>query len=171
MAIVFGFLGLFGNPLLLFIALFVWMGAAEEASMVQMKSALGGIPISRAMITDFRILSPQDPLEKAVAYILGGFQQDFPVIHGERLVGVLTRNALITALAQKGAHGPVEEVMERRFETADPSEMLETVFERFRNCQCRTLPIIRGEELIGMVTLENLGEFMMVHSALRRVKA
>jgi hypothetical protein len=56
MALLFGFLGVFGNPFLLFIALFVWIGAGQEASMAQMKSALSGIPVARAMLTDFRTI-------------------------------------------------------------------------------------------------------------------
>src|SRR5262249_6864666 len=98
MAFLFGFIGLFSNPFLVFIALFVWIGAAQEASMVQMKSALGGIPVSRAMITDFHTLSPDDPLERAVEHILAGFQQDFPVVQAGRIVGMLTQSHLLTAL-------------------------------------------------------------------------
>ncbi|MBI2882685.1 MAG: site-2 protease family protein [Candidatus Methylomirabilis oxyfera] len=59
-AVLFGFIGLFTNPFLLFITLFVWIGAGQEASMAQMKSVLGGIPINRAMLTDFRTLSARD---------------------------------------------------------------------------------------------------------------
>ena len=73
LAIVFGFIGLLYNPFLVFIALFVWMGAASEASMVQMKSALGGIPVSKAMIADFRSLRPTDSLEQAIEHVLAGF--------------------------------------------------------------------------------------------------
>ena len=71
-ALLFGFLGLFTNPFLLFIAFFVWIGAAQEASMVQMKTALGGIPVGRAMLTDFQSLSPREPLSRAVELILSG---------------------------------------------------------------------------------------------------
>ncbi len=65
MAILFGFLGLLGNPVLIFIAFFVWIGAAQEASMVQMKSALAGIPVRRAMLTHFRTLTPANTLGDA----------------------------------------------------------------------------------------------------------
>src|SRR5262249_18273789 len=82
MALLFAFVGLVGipgvmhgNPLLAFIALFVWLGAAEEASMVQMRSAMDGIPVRRVMITDFRTLHPDDALSRAVEHILAGFQQ------------------------------------------------------------------------------------------------
>ena len=58
MALLFGILGLFSNPFLVFIALFVWIGAQQEASMVQMKYALGGIPVRQAMQTEFAALNP-----------------------------------------------------------------------------------------------------------------
>ncbi len=82
LALLFGFVGLFSNPFLVFIALFVWMGAAGEASMIQMRTALRGIPVSHLMMTDFQTLSDQDRLSSAVNHILAGSQQDFPVLTG-----------------------------------------------------------------------------------------
>ena len=171
LALLLGFVGLFYNPFLVFIALFVWMGAAQEAGMVQMKSALGGIPINRAMITDFQTLSPQDSLEQPVEHILAGFQQDFPVLEGEQLVGVLTREDLLKALAQPEPGTPVGQVMQQEFETADPGEMLEGVLARLQNCHCRSLPIVRDGQLVGIVTMENVGEFLMIQAAQREARA
>jgi CBS domain-containing protein len=167
LALIFGFIGLFWNPFLIFIALFVWMGAAGEASMVQMKSALGGIPISRALITDFRTLSPDDTLQVAGEHVLAGFQHDFPVVRDGHLVGVLTRAALLAALAQQGRAVLVSQAMETTFETADPAEMLEGVFGRLQTCGCHSLPVLRSGRLVGIMTMENIGEFMMIQSALR----
>lgn len=87
MALLFGFAGIFGNPFLVFIALFVWIGAAQEAAMVQMKSALEGIPVSRAMITDFRVLPADARLSDAINLILRGSQLDFPVLGGGQAGG------------------------------------------------------------------------------------
>jgi Zn-dependent protease len=167
MALLFGFLGLFSNPFLLFIALFVWMGAAQEASMVQIRSALAGIPISRAMITDFHSLRPDDSLGRAVEHVLGGFQQDFPVVEDGRTVGVLTRADLIRGLAERGTEGRVGEVMQRQFETTDPLEMLENVLARLQTCDCHSLPVVRDHQLVGLVTAENLSELLMIREALR----
>ena len=97
-AIVFGLLGLSYNPFLIFIALFVWLAGTQEAGFVQIRSALGNIPVMRAMVTDFRTLHPDDPIGRAVDHVLAGFQQDFPVVEDGRLVGVLTRNDLASAL-------------------------------------------------------------------------
>jgi Zn-dependent protease/predicted transcriptional regulator len=167
MALLFGFLGFFTNPFLLFIALFVWIGAAQEASLTQMKFALGGIPIAQAMITDFRSLSIEDSLGHAIELILAGTQQDFPVEENGKVVGILTRDRLLHALAREGKDLPVKEVMQRDFQVVEASEMLETGFRRLQDCDCRTLPVTRGGRLTGLVTLDNLGEFMMIQSALK----
>jgi CBS domain-containing protein len=167
MALLFGFVGLFSNPFLVFIALFVWMGAAAESSMVQMRSALGGIPIIRAMITDFRTISPQDRLEDVAAHVIAGFQQDFPVTDHGKLVGMLTRTDLLKSLAEQGRDERVESVMRRDFQQVDPSEMLEGMIERLHTCDCPALPVVHGGELVGVINMENIGEFMAVQSALK----
>jgi len=166
-ALLFGFLGFFFNPFLIFIALFVWIGAHQESSMAQMKSSLGGIPVRRAMLTDFRTLSPNDTLDHVIELILAGFQHDFPVVENDHVIGILMRSDLMVALAQRGRETPVREVMTREFATADPGEMLETAVACLREGRCRTLPVVRGGVLVGMLTMDNVGEFMMIESALR----
>src|SRR5215831_10921446 len=86
-AVLFAILGLFSNPFLVLIALFIWMGASQEASMAQMKSRLEGISARQIMVTDFTALSPNAPLERAVEMVLHGRQQDFPVVDNGQLVG------------------------------------------------------------------------------------
>ncbi len=166
MALGFGFLGLMSNPFLVFIALFVWMGAASEASMVQMRDALGGIPVSRAMVTEFKSVTPDDTLQEVAAHVLTGFQQDFPVVERGQLVGVLTRNDLFRALAESGGGRRVEEVMQREFQRAEPSEMLAGAFLRLQECDCHALPVVQGDAIVGFIDMENVGEFIAIRSAL-----
>lgn len=166
MAFVFGFLGLFGNPFLVIIAIFIWMGAAQEAGMVQMKFALGGVPVERAMLTNFQSLSSHDSLARAMELILTGSQHDFPVVENGHVLGILTRNDLLVALAQQGQNSSVVDVMRRDFIQVDASEMLENIFTRLQGNECRTFPVLRDGRLIGLVTMENIGEFMMIRTAL-----
>ena len=166
-AMVFGLLGLFYNPFLIFIALFVWLAGSQEAGLVQIRSALGGIPVMRAMITDFRTLHPDDPLEQAVEHVLAGFQQDFPVVEDGRLVGVLTRNDLAAALGRYGPETRVGDVMQRDFATADPHEILQTAFARLQDGHARTLPVVQDGRLLGLLTADNLAEVLMIQEALR----
>lgn len=169
-ALVFGLFGLFGNPLLLFIALFVWIGAGQEASMVRMKTALGGIPIRRAMLGDFRTLAPSDRLDRAVELTLTGSQKDFPVLEGDRVVGILQQGDLLGGLARQGSSALVGEIMQREFQTVELSEMLESVLARLQECACHTVPITEHGRLVGLATMENIGEFLAIQSALSQSK-
>jgi CBS domain-containing protein len=166
MALVFGVLGLFFNPFLVFIALFVWMGAGQEAAMTQMKAALGGIPLERVMITDFRTLSPHDSLARAVDLLLSGAQQDFPVVEDGAVVGILTRADLFAALARQEQQSPVGGVMRRNFLTADPADMIDVAFQRLQGHECHTIPVVRRGALIGLLTMDNVGEFLRVQTAI-----
>jgi CBS domain-containing protein len=170
MALLFGFLGLFANPLLVFIALFVWLGASQEASLVQMRSALDGIPVRRVLITDFRTLRPDDSLARAVEHVMAGFRQDFPVVEDGRLVGVLTRRDLAAALGRTGPETRVGDVMPRDFVTADPRDMLQTALARFRECDCHTLPVVQDGRLLGLVTADHPAEALMIQEAMREAR-
>ena len=165
-ALVFGIIGLFSNPWLVLIALFVWLGAAGESAVAQTRGAFVGVPVERVMIRDVRTLAPGDPLARAVSEVLAGFQHDFPVIEDGRVVGVLTRGDLMRALAQHGPESKVADAMQREFETTEPSEELESAFVRLQACRCHTFPVVRAGRLEGVLTSENIGEYLMIRSAL-----
>lgn len=170
MALLFGFVGLFTDPFLLFIALFVWMGAEAEASTVQVRTSLGAIPVQRVMLTDFRTLNPDDTLARALEHILAGFQQDFPVVFGDHVLGVLTREDLMRALAQGGSTMLVRDAMRRDFQMADSHDMLERALALLRDCNCRSLPVQHDGRLVGILNMENVGEFLMIRTALRQAQ-
>ncbi|MFZ6029463.1 MAG: site-2 protease family protein [Chloroflexota bacterium] len=170
LAFVFGFVGLFANPFLLFIAFFVWIGAAQEASMVQMKTALGGIPVERATITDFQAVSPRDSLARVVELILAGSQTDFPVVEDDAVIGVVTRNDVLAALSRQEQAMPVAAIMRRDFQVVDAAEMLEPALLRLQTCDCHTMPVTRYGKLVGLLTSDNIGEFLMIQSAMRRTR-
>jgi Zn-dependent protease/predicted transcriptional regulator len=165
-ALLFGVYGLFYAPTLVLIALFVWLGAAGEAAGATQAAALDGVSIEHLMITDLRTLAPTDPLSRAVEYVLAGFQQDFPVVDGGAVIGVLTRADLLKSLGQRPPTTPVGDVMHRDFQVADPAEPVEGALARLRECGCQSLPVVRGHRLLGLLTLDNVGEFMMIRAAM-----
>jgi Zn-dependent protease len=161
-----GLFGLFYNPFLIFIALFVWIGAAAEAGMEQVKSALAGAPVGRAMLTDFRFLSPDDSLAHAVKLTLAGSQKDFPVVSDGSLVGVLTQSGLLQGLNEHGELARVDQVMDRDVRTADIAESLERVLERLQSHRLRLLAVMDAGRLVGIVDLDNIMEMLKIHAAL-----
>ncbi len=163
----FGLLGLFFNPLLMFIALFVWIGASQEASATQMKAALAGTPIQTAMMTEFMQLGPDDTLADAARMVLQSSQQDFPVVEQGEVIGILTRADLLLALAKQGNEYPVSAVMRRDFIAAEDTEMLETAFQRLQQCNCHTMPVLRQGRIAGLLTMDNLGEYLLIQAAMK----
>ena len=138
--------------------------------MVQMKYALSGIPVSRAMVTDFRTLAPTDTLAEAVDLTLAGTQRDFPVVDDGRVVGVLRQTDMLSALAKQGSRVAVGEAMERDFQVVQASEMLDTAFRRLSECRCNTAPVSFQGRLVGIVTMDNIGEFLAIQGALGRTR-
>ncbi len=169
-AFLFGFIGLFSNPFLVFIALFVWIGAAQEANMVQIRNSLGGIPVTRAMQTEFHILSPSDTLGRAVELILSGSQQDFPVVENGLVSGILNRDRLILALSKNGQTALVGDVMHRDVPEIDSHDMVETALMRLQESGSKTLPVTHMSQLVGLITSENITEFLMIRSALKTAR-
>jgi Zn-dependent protease len=169
-AFLFGFAGLFTDPFLVFIALFVWMGAEQESAAAQMHNTLGGIPVQQAMLTHFRVIQPDDPLAKAVEHVLDGWQQDFPVVFGDHVLGMLTRDDLTRVIAQGGVDTLVRAAMNRDFVTVDSHEMLEHALATMRAAKCRSVPVLHDGQLVGLLTLDHVGEMLMIQTALRQAQ-
>jgi Zn-dependent protease/CBS domain-containing protein len=166
-AVFFGFIGLFYNPFLLFIAFFVWIGAAQEASMAHMSSAISNTPVQQAMLTDFRYLHKNDSLDRVVELTLAGSQKDFPVVDNGRLEGILTQTDLLKALSARDQYPTVTSAMQNNFVIVDSLEMLESAFAKLKDCNCHTLPVMLNGKLVGLLTMDNLGEYMRIQAALK----
>lgn len=161
-----GLLGLFWNPLLIFIALFVYLGASSEAHAVQIREASRGILVRDAMITRFESLSPNGRVEDAVECLIRTTQHEFPVVDGAgRLRGVLTRDDMIRVLRESGPDTSVLDAMRSDIPVVDQRRSLD---EALRLMQEKRLPAVGAADaegrLVGLVTPENIGEMMMVHA-------
>jgi len=164
-----GFLGLFGNPMLLFIALFVFLAASHEAYAVEIGEATKGVATRKATITSFATLDTQATVGQAVETLLATTQREFPVTDGAgRLRGVLTRDGMIQALAATGPNTSVLDVMERDVATISSYAPLS---EAVTALQASGRPLIGivddADRVVGIITLENLAEYMMVATASR----
>ncbi|WP_022836568.1 site-2 protease family protein [Salisaeta longa] len=168
MAILFGLFGLINfNPILLFIAFFVYVGAQQEAQQAMFRTLTDGTPVRRAMMTRFATLRPDATLGDAVDELLAGADHDFPIVDDAgRVVGILQRKKLIEALNTHDREAPVRTVMDDECLTVTPQDMLNEAFQHMQQADCSTVPVVDGSgELVGLLTLENVGELMMVSSA------
>jgi Zn-dependent protease len=166
LAVMLGVLGVFSSPTLVLIALFVWFGATSELHSLHLKTHLLPVSVQRAMITQFEALPADSRLRFAVERTLASFQHDFPVMKEHRMVGILTRGKLIQGLTEYGPDALIEKVMQPTFERATVGESAHVALERLRESGGETLPVFDGEQLIGLVTPENVAELVAFDSAL-----
>lgn len=170
MAIVFGFLGVLAlNPFLILIAVLVFLGAQVENHSTHVTAFIRGLLVKDAMMSRFRCLAEEDDLGMAVDQLLAGSQQEFPVWRAGRVVGLLTRRDLVEALALRGRSERVGEIMRPNYPVVEETAPLEEVFQRMMNDNLSTLPVVNPEgEPVGLLTSENVGELVMVSSAIKR---
>ncbi len=166
-AFLLGLAGLFSNPLLLFIALFVYLGASSEAYAVQMRQASRAMIVADAMITKYESLSPLSRVEDAVQCLIRTTQHEFPVVDGaRRLRGVLTRDAMIRALREGGPDVPVIDVMHRDVPLVREIDSLDQAMRLLQSGAPPAVGVTNADhQLIGLITPENIGEMMMVQAA------
>lgn len=162
MMAVFGLLS--GQILLLFIAFLVFIGAQQERVAVESKTLATGVPVSAAMVRDFRTLAHGSTIGEAGQLLLDTTQQEFPVLHGDKVVGLLLRPQLIEAMRKSGPEGFVSEAMSREFVTIPPDMDLAEALPSMQQAKSCAL-VMDGGHLRGLLTLENLGEFFALRSA------
>jgi Zn-dependent protease/predicted transcriptional regulator len=165
MAVMFGIAGfLSGQWPWLFIALFVYIGAQEEAHMAQMRTVFRGVPARDAMMTRFVALPPGVSVQSAAEELLKGYQQDFPVVEADQLLGILTRQDLFKALAAGKADQSVAEIMHRDCPIIEETAMLDAVVPLLRNRDCSTIAVMKRGRLAGLLNGENISEWMMIRT-------
>jgi Zn-dependent protease len=167
LAFVMGFAGLFFNhPMLLFIALFVFLGAQQEAALAQLKEVSGSLSVSDAMMTHLLTLPPHATLDDAANMLVRTAQHEFPVVDDDgRLLGVLTRDDMIAALKHRDPDLPVARFMHRDLPVVTAADSFERVFRVMQDCACPALPVTdRHGRFLGLITTENVGELMLVRS-------
>lgn len=166
-AFIFGFIGLFANAFLIFIALFVYIGASQEAALAQMRDVTRRFPVSSAMVREFRALPDRATLEEAADALLATSQHDFPVMdENQGVAGLLTRHDLIAALRKNDPSVRVGDVMRRDIPVVTTGTPFDEAFRIMQQNNLPAVPVLDGmKRLVGLLTPENVTELMMIQSA------
>jgi CBS domain-containing protein len=174
MAVVFALVGLvpafFGEPIqpmLVLVAVFVWIGAGEERAAVQARAGLAGVPVHALMVRRFVAVAPDDTLGTVAYYVRRGYQQDFPVVVDGRVVGLLTGNDLMYAISEYGSDARVFQVMQRDFPSVGPEEPVEHGLALL-SAGHPVVPVVHDRRLVGLLTAENVTRYLWVRRAGRR---
>jgi Zn-dependent protease/CBS domain-containing protein len=167
-----GFLGLFGNsPMLVFIAVLVFLVAGQENAATKSRAMTAGHLAGEAMITDFRTLTSGSTLRHAAEMLLDTSQQDFPVLNGEQVIGLLSRQNLLRGLATSGPDAYVAEAMIRDIYIIEPTADLLKVAEYLQTERITCAIVLDGEKILGLVTMENVAEFLILQQLMEHKRA
>lgn len=167
LAILLGVLGLMGNPFLILIAVFIFLAASGEAGYVEMKDVTRGLKARDAMISRFEALSPADDADAAARLLLRTTQQEFPVTDGAgKLLGAVTREALVAALGSTGGTTPVTSFMSRDLPVVPEASPLEPAFEAIQMQRAPIVGVTDAEgRLTGYIERQNLSELFLLRGA------
>ena len=158
------------SPWLLMAGFFVFIGAQMEDQGMLFQSVVDTVRMRDIMLTEFSMLSASDTLEDAMHKSVHSLQDDFPVVRGRNLVGVVSRRNILEALQAEG-NGYVQGVMTRAFQVAQPEDSLGKTFRRITQGNgLQLVPVIEGERIIGIVTLQNLMHSMGLLAESRKLK-
>ena len=162
LAIVFVFLGFFSNFWLVFIGLFIFLGAGAEAVQESTKSALIGYTASDVLIQKYTRLSPMETLEKAVQLLQNTQDQGFVVVENDQAIVFLTRKELIKGLSTYGNSSRVSDIMRNDFAIVTPNTPLQQVYEKLVSNNSQLAAVLDNGQLTGIVTVKGINEMIMV---------
>jgi Zn-dependent protease/CBS domain-containing protein len=168
-ALVLVFAGLFSNNWLTMIGVIVFSAAQLEERALVFQSVLDNVRLEEVMLTDFATLSPADTLEDALDKAVHSLQDDFPVVRGSDMVGVISRQRILEALRAEG-NGYVQAVMNKIFDVSVRHDSLGSAFRKLTARSSSIIPVVEDQRLIGIVTLQNLMHSMSLLAESRKLR-
>jgi CBS domain-containing protein len=150
--------------------LFIMVGAQIEDQGVFFQSVVDTVHMREVMLTDFATLSPSDTLADALIRCVHSLQEDFPVVRGPQLVGIVSRQRIVDALRNEG-NGYIQSVMSRAFQVARPEDTLGTTIRRLTAGHGLALiPVTESGRVVGIVSVQNLMSSMSLLAEQRRLE-
>ncbi|MCX6851105.1 MAG: CBS domain-containing protein, partial [Verrucomicrobia bacterium] len=169
MAALFAICGLFTNPMLILIAVFVWSGSTQESSLAKARSIFTGATVRDAMVTSFHTVTPSTTLQEMVALMLSGAQHDYPVIKRDHLIGMLAFADLLSAMQTYPLDTPVITFMRTDVPRLNETELLDDVLTRDCADDKVAIPVLKHGVLVGLLTAENMHEYFIIREAHRGI--
>jgi len=159
-AILFIIMGIQHNPFLVLIGVFIFMSARSETVYETSRSALSDYKVRKLIMSKYTVLKHDDHLDRVVEVVLLSQEKEFIVAHNHKIVGVLTQHNIIQALSLK-QNFFVHEIMNKEFPYFSPDMNLKTAYERLATNQSSIGPVIDNSQLIGILNMENIQEFLL----------
>jgi Zn-dependent protease/predicted transcriptional regulator len=170
LAIGFVLIGFFYNPFLIFIGVFIFLGAQAEAQHAESKSQLKGFTVADALMRDIPKLRPDDSIRHSIDMLLDTQNRNFIVVDGTEVMGTLSRDEIIRALREGKEQAAVSEAMNKDFISLEVDMPLEEAWMKLQLARKAAAPVFASGQLVGMLDTENIAEFLMVNQARQKAQ-
>ena len=163
LALVFGLIGLYyGDAILAFIAIFVFLAARAEARRV--RERVCRVPLDRILIRSFESLAPQSTVEDAAALLKRTAQREFPILDDAgHFRGMLTRNNVIMSRGSSGPGTMMVDVMSKDIPIVTNANQLQAAVHRMQSGRAPYIAVAEADgRFVGYISQENLAELMML---------
>ena len=167
LAILFILAGLKFSFWLVIIGMFIFMGAEGEERIVRMRSLLSDLDVEEVMSRDFVVLTPRTEIGEGLRMVYQTGQDDFPVMDGDRLVGLVSRAAMVETVNRIGPQIMVAEVMDTDVLVASPQDKVAHVYEEMMSEGRTSFPVVAGDQVIGLLSPENVSRYLLIQSSLK----
>jgi len=158
-AILFAITGILSRPvniILIAIAIFIYMAASQEELQVNVRTALRRFYVEDVLLEDFFTVAADARLKEVMDLMMHSRQEDFPVVKGGKLVGLLLRDDIMRMAEQGGKDNFAEAAMLRHFPTLKPRQRLDIAHKKFEEWGIKALPVIKKDRLAGILTIEDI---------------
>jgi predicted transcriptional regulator len=152
------------------IGVFIFIGAEGEEKMVRMRGLLRDIDVEDVMAREFAMLAPHDTVARGLEMVYQTGQDSFPVMDGDRLLGMVSRPEMLDAVNRQGAHVPVEAVMDTDMPVVAPLEKVSQVQDEVFNEGWDSAPVMQDGRLVGLLSPENISRYLLVQSGLKKAR-
>jgi Zn-dependent protease len=164
-ALALGIIGFYASPMLAIVAVFVWFGASAEAGVEDLRAALRGMSVGDATARNIEVVAPGDALADVSRHVVSGFQNHFPVVEQDAVIGMLSHTDLLRGLTELGPTARVDAAMQTEVAPVDVALPLDAALEQLQRESSPALPVVDRGRLVGILTLENLGELLAMTTA------
>jgi Zn-dependent protease len=169
-AIIFIIAGLFINPFLVLIGIFVFAGAGIEARITETTTALKGLKVKDVMLKKTPILQESETLQQAATRLLEVQEREFIVMRGNRMAGTLSREDILKGFKSKKPDTPLGEIMRKDFIPLHPDMAVEDALKLMEEHHTTVEPVFSKGMLTGIFETENIAEFISIKNSTLKEK-
>ncbi|MBE8539136.1 M50 family metallopeptidase [Geoglobus acetivorans] len=162
-AIFMGIAGLVYNLWLTFIAIFIYLGAAEELKYSRMEALLSRFRVRDIMTTELKTVPPDMTVREFIEFAFKHKHLGYPVMESGRLVGIIT----LHDVTGRNPEDRISQYMNRELITLSPDEPAMKAFEVMNSTGVGRIPIVENGELVGIITKTDLIRLMQIQEVLR----